>query len=185
MTSITAIKFRPGSSSWKAKARSPMLALPPARRAALAAALLLSLAGFSSAPAQTATINWTEARQIIDGFGASDAFTSASMSPADQAFFFGTKTGNIGLSLLRVAVPDASGISGSCASVSKSCAGVDVGDMLAVIANGGRVYASPWSPPAAYKTNRLITCTRNAGLNTADYAAYATWLANFVIRRQH
>jgi glucuronoarabinoxylan endo-1,4-beta-xylanase len=52
--------------------------------------------------------------------------------------------------------------------------------MRAIIADGGRVFATPWTPPAAYKTNGLGSCTLNAGLITADYGAYATWLANFV-----
>jgi len=52
--------------------------------------------------------------------------------------------------------------------------------MQAVIAHGGKVIASPWTPPPAHKTNGLPTCTNNAGLIPADYGPYATWLANFV-----
>ncbi len=155
-----------------------MVALGIVRRATLPAALLLSFAGFA-ARSQTATINWALPHQVIDGFGASNAFSSASMSSAHQSLFFGTGAGQLGLSLLRVAVPDAAGISGSCTSVSTSCAGAVVGDMKAVIANGGKVIASPWSPPAAYKTNKSVNCSKNAGLSTTYYAAYATWLANF------
>ena len=150
----------------------------------LAAAFFLFLAGSSTAQVQTATVNWANVHQVIDGFGASDAFMNGSMSSANQAFFFGTGTGQLGLSLLRVAVPNgANSAAGSCASVSKSCAGPVVGDMQAVIANGGRVYASPWSPPAVYTTNKSVDCTEESGkgaLATADYASYATWLANFV-----
>jgi glucuronoarabinoxylan endo-1,4-beta-xylanase len=167
-----------------------MVALGMAKRATVPAALLISLSGLgsagssttttSNARSQSATVNWADQHQVIDGFGASDAFSSASMSSAHQSFFFGTGAGQLGLSLLRVAVPDAASMAGSCTSVSASCAGAVVGDMKAVIANGGRVFASPWSPPAAYKTNKSITCSKNAGLSTSSYAAYATWLANFV-----
>jgi glucuronoarabinoxylan endo-1,4-beta-xylanase len=129
----------------------------------------------------TSTINWTDVHQVIDGFGASNAFASASMSSANQDFFFGTGTGELGLSILRVAVPDNSGITGNCTSVGSSCAGAVVGDMKAAIANGARVYATPWSPPATYKTNGSITCANNsAPLSSGNYGAYATWLANFV-----
>jgi glucuronoarabinoxylan endo-1,4-beta-xylanase len=129
----------------------------------------------------TSTINWTNVHQVIDGFGGSNAFASASMSTADQDFFFGTGTGELGLSILRVAVPDNSGITGNCASVGSSCAGAVVGDMKAALANGARVYATPWSPPANYKSNGSITCANNsAPLASGDYGAYATWLANFV-----
>jgi glucuronoarabinoxylan endo-1,4-beta-xylanase len=150
----------------------------------LAAIALVFLAASSSARGQTATVNWTDVHQVIDGFGASDAFTTGSMSSSNQAFFFGMGTGQLGLSLLRVAVPDgANAASGNCSSVSTSCVGPVVGDMQAVIANGGRVYASPWSPPAAYTTNGSVDCSEGSGngaLATADYASYATWLANFV-----
>jgi glucuronoarabinoxylan endo-1,4-beta-xylanase len=149
----------------------------------LAAAFFLFLAGSGSAQAQTVTVNWTDVHQVIDGFGASDAPLTSSMSSPNQAFFFGTGPGQLGLSILRVAVPDNGGDVGNCASVSTSCAGPVVGDMQAVIANGGRVYASPWSPPAAYKTNGSVDCTAGSGngaLISADYGLFATWLSNFV-----
>ena len=145
--------------------------------------LFLSLSGI--AQAQTATVNWTNVHQVIDGFGASDEAMSSSMSSGDQAFFFGTGSGQLGLSLLRTGVTnnDARYTPGDCTSVGSSCAGVYVSDMQAVIANGGRVYASPWSPPAAFKTNGSVDCTAGSGsgqLASGDYALYATWLANFV-----
>lgn len=145
-----------------------------------APALLLLLSGFAAANAQTtATIDWTNAHQVIDGFGASDTFVGP-LTSADQSFFFGTGTGQLGLSILRTGVPDNSEVSGSCTSVSVGCAGPYVSDMKAAVANGARIYSSPWTPPPAYKTNALGTCTSNAGLITSDYAAYATWLANYV-----
>lgn len=150
---------------------------------ALAAALLLFVAGAGRAEAQTATVNWTNVHQVIDGFGASDEDQGGSMSPAHQAFFFGTGTGELGLSLLRVGVTDGNQDPGNCTSVSTSCAGVYVGDMQAIVANGGKVYATPWSPPAAYETNGSTHCEAGGGrggLSTSDYALYATWLANFV-----
>jgi len=151
--------------------------------ATVSASIFLFLAGPGNAQAQTATVNWTDVHQVIDGFGASDESHGASMSAANQAFFFGTGAGQLGLSLLRVGVTDGREDPGDCTSVSTSCAGVYTGDMQAVVANGGRVYASPWSPPAAYTTNGSTICTAGAGngaLATADYGSYATWLANFV-----
>jgi O-glycosyl hydrolase len=133
--------------------------------------------------APNSTITWTSVNQIIDGFGVADAGRGASMSSANQTFFFNTTPPNIGLSLLRAGVTDGGLDRGSCLTVSTSCAGVYVSDMHAVIAAGGRVYASPWSPPAAYKTNRSTKCMAGSGsgaLATAHYGAYATWLANFV-----
>jgi glucuronoarabinoxylan endo-1,4-beta-xylanase len=150
---------------------------------ALSVAFFLFLVEPGSAMAQTATIDWTNVHQVIDGFGASDAPLASSMSSANQAFFFGTGPGQLGLSILRVAVPDNGGYVGNCANVSASCASPVVGDMKAVIANGGKVYGSPWSPPAIYKTNGSENCTAGSGGGApiaTDFGLYATWLANFV-----
>jgi glucuronoarabinoxylan endo-1,4-beta-xylanase len=127
----------------------------------------------------SAVVNWTNVHQIIDGFGAADAFIGP-LTTAQQNFFFGTGTGQLGLSMLRTAVPNDADVSGDCTTVNAGCAGPYISDMKAVLAKGGRVYSSPWSPPAAYKTNGLTYCTDNSGLATADYAGYATWLANYV-----
>ena len=51
----------------------------------LAAAFFLFLAGPVGAQAQTATVNWTNVHQVIDGFGASDHFGPA-LSTAQQEF---------------------------------------------------------------------------------------------------
>ena len=130
-----------------------------------------------------ATINWTAVHQVIDGFGAATEDKGASMSTANQNFFFGTGTGQLGLSLLRVGVTDGNQDPGDCTTVSVSCAGAYVSDMKAIIATGGRVYASPWSPPAAYKSNGSTSCTSGSGngaLISGDYASYATYLANYI-----
>jgi glucuronoarabinoxylan endo-1,4-beta-xylanase len=144
--------------------------------------LLLLLLLPLSLSAQTAYVNWTNVHQVIDGFGASDAGQGASMPSAQQTFFFGTASGDLGLSLLRVGLTDGSQDPGSCASVSSSCAGVYVSDMQAALADGARIYASPWTPPAAYKTNSSATCQGGSGsgsLSSGSYGSYATWMANF------
>jgi len=167
--------FRPFSSAFLTRGRT----MNPARvqlRVALVVSLLSLRAG-----AQTVTVDWTNLHQTIDGFGGADAQLGASLSSANETLLFGTDSGQLGYSILRVGVTDGAGDPGDCSSVSMSCAGVYEADMKAVTANGGKVYASPWSPPAQYKTNDAITCTDGAGLSTGDYANYATWLANFVM----
>ncbi len=144
----------------------------------LAILILTTNSGFGQS---TATINWTNVHQVIDGFGASDEAQGASMSSANQAFFFGTGNGQLGLSVLRVGVTNGNQDPGSCTSVSTSCAGAYVSDMQAVLANGGHVYASPWSPPAAYMSNSSTHCSPGSGsLISEDYGSYATWITNFV-----
>lgn len=132
-----------------------------------------------SALSGSAQVDWTNVHQIIDGFGASDAWIGP-LSFANQSFFFGTGNGQLGLSILRTDVPDNEDVSGDCSTVNSGCAGPYVSDMQSVLANGGRIYSSSWTPPAAYKTNGLTDCANNSGLLSADYGLYATWLANYV-----
>ena len=150
--------------------------------------LLLLLLLPLSLSAQTATINWTNVHQVIDGFGASDAFQGqgggqGSTTSANQSLFFGTGGGQLGYSILRVCAPSGSAspyCSFDCNSVGSACAGPYVGDMQSVIAQGGKVMASSWTPPAQYNTNNSTTCSGNSGLASASYANYATWVTNFV-----
>src|SRR3984957_21218370 len=51
-----------------------------------------------------ATVNLTDVHQIIDGFGAADAFIGP-LTTAQQAFLFGPGTGQLGLARLRAARP--------------------------------------------------------------------------------
>jgi O-glycosyl hydrolase len=102
--------------------------------------------------AQSATVNWNNVNQIIDGFGASSA--GETLTSEQFAFFFSTAPGDLGLSLLRTTVPD----DGSCATVNATCAG-EVSDMQLAIANGVTVWSTPGSPPASMKTNGSVDCT--------------------------
>jgi glucuronoarabinoxylan endo-1,4-beta-xylanase len=156
--------------------------------AILAPTFFLFQAGSASAQAQTATVNWTNVHQVIDGFGAGNVFYSSSMSSANQQLFFGTGSGQLGLSLLRVAVPnngDSGGFGISCATVSTACAGQVVGDMQAIAANGGRIYATPFSPPTIYTTNGNTVCSLGSPtpgqLASSHYGDFATWLSNFTL----
>jgi glucuronoarabinoxylan endo-1,4-beta-xylanase len=141
---------------------------------------LLSLLLYASpSQAQTATVYWNNPDQVIDGFGASDAYLSG-LTSTQAAFFFGTSAGDIGLTLLRMEIPD----DGSCTSINTACAGL-VGDISLALSNSSqvRIWGTPWSPPASMKTNGSTTCTGGSGngaLATGSYAAYATYLANWV-----
>src|SRR6185312_9528820 len=65
----------------------------------LAMAVLLA----SAAQAQTATITLTSNQQTIDGFGFSTAWTPA-MTSAQGNVLFGTGSGQLGFSLLRIRI---------------------------------------------------------------------------------
>jgi len=151
----------------------------------LATLLLLSVFSWN-AQAQTATVTWGTVYQTVDGFGAfGNGAGGGPISSAQASFFFGTAPGDIGLTLLRVPATNGGGTPGDCSTVSTSCAGEGVSEMQAVIAANSqvRIWATPWSPPAAYKTNGSTVCNTGSGdgsLITGDYASYATWLANYV-----
>ena len=142
------------------------------RREALLTGLILLFSYAPNSRAQTVTISWNKADQVIDGFGASDANEAAPLSSAQAALFFSPSSG-VGLSLLRTEVPD----DGSCSTVNATCAG-EVSDMRLAIANGARVWSTPWSPPPSMKSNGSVN---NGGSLLADYyGAYARYLANYV-----
>lgn len=136
--------------------------------------------------AQSATIDWGAVHQVIDGFGGSDI--SSPLTAAQQQFFFGTGSGDLGLSILRVAVPDNAGYPGICTSTGSACVSSGnyvnyVSDMQAAIADGAKIYASSLTPQPSWKTNGEEACSAGGGggsLISSDYGSYATWLANFV-----
>lgn len=117
-------------------------------------------------------INWTSVKQVIDGFGASTAFSGTPLT-ATQADLFFSPTKGIGLSLLRTEVPD----DGSCQSVSQACAG-EISDMQMASARGAKVWSTPWSPPAGMKSNNSLT--NGGSLLSSSYGSYASYLANYV-----
>lgn len=138
----------------------------------LVAGFSLLLLSVAPGQAQTVTVNWNNVDQVIDGFGASDAFENAPLTNAQAELFFSPATG-IGLSLMRAEVPS----DGSCSTVNATCAGA-VTDMQFAIAYGARVWSTPWSPPASMKSNGGIT--EGGNLLPLSYEAYATYLANHI-----
>jgi glucuronoarabinoxylan endo-1,4-beta-xylanase len=128
--------------------------------------------------------------QVIQGFGATDQAAMFGPSPASmtstQADTFFSTTSGAGLSILRTGVSTGAGgyKGGSCTTVSSGCIPTyTLSDMQLAIARGAHIFATPWTPPAVYKTNGSTICNTssgNASLITSDYAAYATWLSNWV-----
>ncbi len=115
-----------------------------------------------------ATINWTDVHQQIDGFGASSAWTLPTMTTAQANLFF-SQTSGIGLSLLRNRIaPD--GTSG------------EVSTMQMAQARGALVWSTPWTPPAAWKTNNDVN--NGGSLLPSHYQDYANQLANYVQNMQ-
>jgi glucuronoarabinoxylan endo-1,4-beta-xylanase len=141
--------------------------------------------------AQTATVDWTNVHQVVDGFGANVTNDSGSagvttLTQAQANFFFGTGNGQVGMSLIRLGPPLGSSVGvayavGDCSTVNSGCSSLYAPDVAKAVALGASVYVSPFSVPAAYTTNGSIACSPGNGqLATAHYADFATWLVNFV-----
>ena len=111
--------------------------------------------------------------QTVDGFGEADVW-QGTPSAAQQTLLFDPVNG-IGLTLLRVGIESVSGT-----SVIMGTAGLADGPVITKF--GGKVWAAPWSPPAADKNNDNVDgpgSNNDNTLKSADYGAWATTLAAF------
>ena len=125
---------------------------------------ILAMIGLSVAQgrlqAGTCTVNAATTYQTIDGFGFSSAW-SGQMSGAQAGTLFGTGSGQLGFSLLRVRIdPNESW-------------GDETANAAQAHAHGAKVLGTPWTPPASMKSNGN---TVGGTLNPSQYAAYASYL---------
>jgi O-glycosyl hydrolase len=120
--------------------------------------------------AGTVTVDFGTSNQTIRGFGGSTAWMP--LMPSAQAnALFGDGNGQIGLSILRVRI-DPSSVTGGASNW-----GTELGNAQEAQALGASVIATPWTPPAAYKSN---SNTVMGSLNSANYTDYANYLESFV-----
>ena len=120
----------------------------------------------ATAVAQTVTLNPNTTHQTMRGFGGMNGagwisdLTSAQIDTA-----FGTGSGQVGLSIMRMRVDPNS-----------SSWATQLPSAQAAKAKGVTLFASPWTPPAAMKTNN----SRIGGsLLASSYADYASHLLSF------
>jgi glucuronoarabinoxylan endo-1,4-beta-xylanase len=132
---------------------------PLIRKLTLGAALALGALG---AQAGTCTVNVGSNFQTIDGFGFASVFADV-MTSAQAATFFGTGTNQLGFSLLRVQISDTGAFS------------TDQSNAALAHSFGAKVLGTPWTPPAAMKSNDNEV---GGQLLTSEYGAYASYLAS-------
>jgi glucuronoarabinoxylan endo-1,4-beta-xylanase len=80
------------------------------------------------------------------------------LTAAERTLAFGTADGQIGLTVLRIAVPDSNTSDTSYVATAK-----------VALANGGIVYATPWNS--------------SGSMNSSDFATYAAHLSSFAATR--
>jgi glucuronoarabinoxylan endo-1,4-beta-xylanase len=120
-----------------------------------------AVAGFATtAGAAPCTIDGAATKQSIDGFGFASVW-SGRLSTAQNDILFGTSSGQLGFTLLRVRIDP-----------NKSWAD-ETANAAAAHAHGARVLGTPWSPPAAMKTSNNVV---HGSLRSDQYAAYASYL---------
>src|SRR5512136_2084012 len=124
-------------------------------RVAAKLCLALWLAPVGDVLAQNATVTLSTQKQFIRGFGGMVHIPwIGDLSASDRTLAFGNADGQLGFTVLRIAVPDGSTSTSSYVATAK-----------AAIAAGGIVFASPWNS--------------SGSMNSSDFASYAEHLASF------
>ena len=119
-------------------------------------------------PSPQCTVNAGVTYQQIDGFGGGAVFLDAGLDPLTDTqmdALYGTDPGQCGLTLIRVRIAPDGNFTTS------------VTDGQKVYQRGGRILATPWTPPAAMKDNNSLI--NGGALLPAQYANYAAYLNSF------
>ncbi|HEY5091244.1 MAG TPA: hypothetical protein VIK30_14790, partial [Polyangia bacterium] len=138
------------------------------------------------------TVNWSDTRQTMDGFGASSAFFGQSLTTDQADQLFDPKKG-IGLSLLRtmIGVPADTMSDGTepttGANPTPTAPELTTAQQAAV--RGCQVWAAVWTPPPIWKTtnSKYGSAAPDAGISFASnkldpshYQDFATYLTQYV-----
>lgn len=119
----------------------------------------------------TDSINFNTTYQTIRGFGTSTAWQPV-LNSTQANNLFGTGQGEIGLTILRSRIDPSSTTGGANWQTELQNA-----QQVQSINSQVIVFATPWTPPAVWKSN---DSTIGGTLNTGNYAAFANYLNAFV-----
>jgi glucuronoarabinoxylan endo-1,4-beta-xylanase len=163
-----------------------LVALKTIARLAL---LSFSLTAQAQSVSPAASVNWTDVRQTIDGFGGSVVGAPTKMPSAIAQLAFSTTSG-IGLSIARTEIIDSvadcqaanPSISGDCASSSGATSLIGEAESLQEAQSYGvtQFFATSWSPPGSMKSNGSYTSGGNFIGNATNYTNFAATLASYV-----
>jgi glucuronoarabinoxylan endo-1,4-beta-xylanase len=137
--------------------------------------LALVMTAGRTAAAADAVVSPLQAQQRIDGFGASSAWTGGYFSSADEDLLFSADSG-FGLSLLRVHIQPCNTVN-PCQLTTG-----ELRTAQAAVARGASVWAAPWTPPAAWKSDfgDAGQSLNGGSLLAAHYDDWANALVGFV-----
>jgi glucuronoarabinoxylan endo-1,4-beta-xylanase len=123
------------------------------------------------------TVDLNTTYQTIDGFGGMQdrGWTGYNLTTAERDLLYGTGSGQIGLTIMRIRLNEDS------ANWSN-----DLVDAKDVVSRGYKVFATAWSPPTSMRTSytftRSGTTYTSYKLNSSYYQAYADHLNAFAKR---
>ncbi|MGD0590147.1 MAG: T9SS type A sorting domain-containing protein [Bacteroidota bacterium] len=119
-----------------------------------------------------ATVYFDSACQVIRGFGAANILPWRPDMTADQVnTAFGTGDGQLGFTILRLRVPYTDDTTEFAAQVPSAALAESMGAI---------VFASPWTPPPAMKSNTNIVGGMLSESSYADYAAHLKRFADYM-----
>ena len=124
--------------------------------------------GGSGPISNSTTVDFGTSNQTIRGFGGAEAWMPQ-FTTAQANALFGTSSGQLGLSILRLRIDPSSTTGGSNWAV-------ELANAQAAYSLGATIIATPWTPPAAWKSNDGLI---EGSLNTSEYAAFANYLNLF------
>ena len=130
------------------------------------------LVAAAMAGAQTAdSINFNTTYQTIRGYGTSTAWQPV-LNSTQANNLYGVGAGQVGLTILRSRIDPSSTTGGSNWSTELQNA-----QQVQKINSQVIVFATPWTPPAAWKSNGSVN---DGTLNTSDYDNFANYLNAFI-----
>lgn len=131
--------------------------------------------GSATPPAGSAVVDFGTSAQVIRGFGGSEAWSGV-MPQSQINALYGTASGDLGLSIMRVRIaPTTWNSSTETADTSAWTAELTNAENAQLF--GATIFATPWSPPASMKSD---DSTNEGYLNTSSYADYANYLEAYV-----
>jgi glucuronoarabinoxylan endo-1,4-beta-xylanase len=129
----------------------------------------------AATPSGSATVDFGTAAQVIRGFGGSEAWSGVMPSPQIQTLY-GTGSGDLGLSIMRVRIAPANW-DATAKTADTSAWTAELTNAKAAQATGAIAFATPWTPPAGMKSNHNIN---EGSLSVASYGDYAAYLQAYV-----
>jgi len=113
------------------------------------------------------TINANENFQTIQGFGAATVFrpSNGPLTNEELDRLFGKGNGQLGLNILRIRI-----------ATDDTWRALELANAKGAVQRGAKILASPWSPPARFKTNNNLI---GGSLKVDSSEAYAKYLNDF------